>query len=132
MPPTECINHGTCCILFILTLTSRKTTSTAFNHSLHQHSPVTTRCISVYQSDSGTHFNCMHLPQDSASSVVSMLSSTFKVGSFFFNAYQPTDSMPFIPEVTFLLFHISDGSAQFQEDSSDAERPGLHPMGDSP
>ena len=54
-------------------------------HSLHQRSPVT-HCIS-------------------------MLSSTFKVGSFIFNACCPVDSVPLIPEVTFLLFYISDGSA---------------------
>ena len=31
----DCISHGTQRVSFILTLTSRKTTSTALNHSLH-------------------------------------------------------------------------------------------------
>ena len=39
--PTDCINHRTCCAPFILTLTSRKTTSTALNHSLHLHATLT-------------------------------------------------------------------------------------------
>ena len=34
-PPADCINRRTCCAPFILTLTSRKTTSAALNHSLH-------------------------------------------------------------------------------------------------
>ena len=38
-PPTDCINHGTHHVSFILTLTSRKTTSTALNHSLHPRAP---------------------------------------------------------------------------------------------
>ena len=46
-PPTDCINHRTCRAPFILTLTSRKTTSTTLNHPLHLHSALTTRFISV-------------------------------------------------------------------------------------
>ena len=41
-PPVDCINHRTCRASFILTLTSRKTTSTALNHSLH---PCVVICI---------------------------------------------------------------------------------------
>ena len=40
-PPMDCINHGTCCASFILTLTSRKTTSTTLNHLLHLHATST-------------------------------------------------------------------------------------------
>ena len=65
----------------------KDTTSTTLNHSFHQRSSVTTCCISMYQPDSDTRFNCMHPQQDSASSIISLLSSTFKVGSFFFNVY---------------------------------------------
>ena len=46
-PPADCINCGTCHAPFTLTLTSRKTTSTTLNHSLHLHSTLTTRFISV-------------------------------------------------------------------------------------
>ena len=36
-PPADCKNHRTHHVFFILTLTSRKTTSTTLNHSLHLH-----------------------------------------------------------------------------------------------
>ena len=41
--PTECINCGTCCIPFILTLTIRQTTP-PLNHSLHQHPSAVSAC----------------------------------------------------------------------------------------
>ena len=40
--------------------------------------------------------------------------------------------MPLILEITFLLFPISDGSAQLQQDFSDPGGPRLHPAGHSP
>ena len=46
MPPMECINHGTCHVPFILTLTIRQTT-TAPNHSLHQHQSVHPPAVSA-------------------------------------------------------------------------------------
>ena len=50
-PPMDCINHGTHCVSLILTLTSRKTTSTALNHSLHlrvSNKMLSTTCGSLY------------------------------------------------------------------------------------
>ena len=58
----------------------------------------------MYQPDPDTHINCVHPQQASASSVVSMLSSTFKVGFFFFNTDRPADSALLIPEITFCSF----------------------------
>ena len=49
MPPTDCINCGTCRAPFILTLTSRKTTSTTLNHSLHPRATLTTPSYSLHQ-----------------------------------------------------------------------------------
>ena len=49
-PLMDCKNHGTCCVSFILTLTSRKTTSTALNHSLHpcaSNKMLSTTCVSL-------------------------------------------------------------------------------------
>ena len=62
----------------------------------------------VYSPGLGSHFNCMLLQQYSP---ISVSSSTFEVGSFVFDACCLADSALLVPEVTFSLFHISDGSA---------------------
>ena len=51
MPPMDCKNRGTHHTSFILTLTSRKTTSTALNHSLHpraSNKTLSTTCVSPH------------------------------------------------------------------------------------
>ena len=63
-PPMDCINHETCCAPFILTLTSRKTTSTTLNHLLHPHSTLTTQLP--------TSSVCYHR-QHPATRIISML-----------------------------------------------------------
>ena len=106
MPPTDCINRGMRHAPFILTLTSRKTTSTALNHSLHQHSTWTTQLPASSVCYQGQH-DPLHQHVETARL-----------------------SLPLILEITFLLFPISDGGTEFQQDSSDAGGPRLHPTGD--
>ena len=67
-PPAECINHGTCHVPFILTLTIRQTTATP-HHLLHQcrsiHPPAASACIHVLASTAcSTNYTtpqCIHL-----------------------------------------------------------------------
>ena len=86
MPPADCINCRTCRAPFILTLTSRKTTSTAL-------------ALSAFNLDnSATRFIHVQPQQYSATSFISMLSSAFKVNV-------PPSSMhidPQIPHCSFL------------------------------
>ena len=100
MPPVECINRGTCHILFLLTLTIRQTTMATPNHSFHQrqsvHLPTASACTCKVQALASTACSINN-------TALGILASISKVSSFISQAGCPAHSMPLVPKVNSLF-----------------------------
>ena len=98
--PTECINHGTCHVPFILTLTIRQTTMTVPNRSFHQHHsvhlPAASPCTHKVQALSSTACSIN-------TTALSVSTSISKVSSFICQAGCPAHSAPLVPKVNSLF-----------------------------
>ena len=103
MPPAECINHGTCLVPFILTLTIRQTTRATPHHSFHHqpvHSPTASACSHEVQALTSTVCSINN-------TALGISTSICKVSSFISQAGCPEHFAPLIPEVnTFFPFQM--------------------------
>ena len=110
MPPTECINRGTCHVPFILTLTIRQTTMAAPNCSFHQcqsvHLPAASACTCEVQALASTACSINN-------TALGISTSISKVGSFISQAGCPAHSMPLVPKVN-SLFPFQMASPNFE------------------
>ena len=100
MPPAECINHGTCRVPFILTLTIRQTTMATPNSSFHQrqsvHQPAASACTHKVQALTSTVCSINN-------TALGISTSISKVSSFISQAGCRAHSAPLILEVTSLF-----------------------------
>ena len=100
----ECINHGTCHVPFILTLTIRQTTASP-NCSLHQcqpvHPPAVSACSRIVQALASTACSINYTAPGASI-------SNCKVSSFIFLAGCPAHSTSLVPGVnSFFPFQIA-------------------------
>ena len=105
MPPADCINHGTHQASFILTLTSRKTTLTTLNHSLHLHA--------TSNSTQPLASSACNIKQHSTTRFICVLSSASKVRVHLSSMHIDLHTALLTLAIIFLLFFFQMAALNF-------------------